>query len=59
MRWRRFLQDLGNNADIDTKSRAARDIYLKRHTPLEGLQGLIGSYRVASGASLFRPGQLN
>ena len=42
--WRRSLQDLGNNVDIDTKSRAARDIYLKRHTPLEGLQGLIGSY---------------
>ena len=42
--WRRSLQDLRNNVDIDTKSRAARDMYLKRHTPLDGLQSLVGSY---------------
>jgi glycosyltransferase involved in cell wall biosynthesis len=42
--WSRSLQDFRNNADIDTKSRAARDMYLKRHTPEEGLQSLIGSY---------------
>ncbi len=42
--WRRALQGLGNNVDIDTKSRAARDIYLKRHTLLEGLQSLVTGY---------------
>ena len=42
--WRRSLHDLLNNADIDTKARAARDMYLKRHTPQEGLQSLVGSY---------------
>ena len=42
--WRRSLQALRNDVDIDTKSRAARDMYLKRHTPLEGLQSLVGSY---------------
>jgi glycosyltransferase involved in cell wall biosynthesis len=42
--WARSLKDLRTNTDIDTKSRAARGIYLKRHTPLEGLQSLIGSY---------------
>lgn len=42
--WRRSLQDLRDNVDIDTKSRAARDIYLKRHTPQEGLQSLVGNY---------------
>jgi hypothetical protein len=42
--WRRSLQNLRNSVDIDTKSRAARDIYLKRHTPQEGLQSLVGSY---------------
>ena len=42
--WRRSLQNLCNNVDVDTKSDAARRIYLKRHTPLEGLQGLVGSY---------------
>jgi glycosyltransferase involved in cell wall biosynthesis len=42
--WRRSLQNLRNSLDIDTKSRAARDIYLKRHTPWEGLQSLVGSY---------------
>jgi glycosyltransferase involved in cell wall biosynthesis len=42
--WRRSLQDLGTNVDIDTKSRAARDIYLERHTPPEGLQSLVDSY---------------
>jgi glycosyltransferase involved in cell wall biosynthesis len=42
--WARALQDLCNNGDIDTKSRAARDIYLKRHTPREGLQSLVRSY---------------
>ena len=42
--WRRALQDLGNNVDIDTKSRAARDMYLKRHTLPEGLQSLVAGY---------------
>jgi len=42
--WRRSLHDLRNNVDIDTKSRAARDMYLKRHTPQEGLQSLADSY---------------
>lgn len=42
--WRRSLHNLLNNADIDTKARAARDMYLKRHTPQEGLQSLVGSY---------------
>jgi glycosyltransferase involved in cell wall biosynthesis len=42
--WRRSLRDLLNNADIDTKSCAARDMYLKRHTPREGLQSLADSY---------------
>ena len=42
--WRRSLQDSRNSVDIDTKSRAARDMYLKRHTPQEGLQSLVGSY---------------
>jgi glycosyltransferase involved in cell wall biosynthesis len=42
--WTMALEDLRNNVDIDTKSRAARDIYLKSHTPLEGLQSLVGSY---------------
>jgi glycosyltransferase involved in cell wall biosynthesis len=42
--WRRSLRDLLNNADIHTKSRAARDMYLKRHTPQEGLQSLADSY---------------
>jgi glycosyltransferase involved in cell wall biosynthesis len=42
--WRKSLQNLRNSVDIDTKSRAARDMYLKRHTPQEGLQSLIGSY---------------
>jgi hypothetical protein len=30
--------------DIDTKSRAAREMYLERHTPSKGLQSLVGSY---------------
>jgi glycosyltransferase involved in cell wall biosynthesis len=42
--WRRSLRNLRNDVDVDTKSGAARRIYLKRHTPLEGLQGLVGSY---------------
>ena len=42
--WRRSLQNLRNGVDIDTKSRAARDIYLKRHTSPTGLQSLISSY---------------
>jgi glycosyltransferase involved in cell wall biosynthesis len=42
--WRRSLQDLRDNADIDTKSRAAREEYLQRHTPLAGLQSLVSSY---------------
>ncbi len=42
--WRRSLHDLLNSADIDMKSRAARDMYLKRHTPQEGLQSLVSSY---------------
>jgi glycosyltransferase involved in cell wall biosynthesis len=42
--WRRSLQNLRNNVDIDTKSRAARDMYMKRHTPPDGLQSLVDSY---------------
>ena len=42
--WGRSLRDLLNNADIDAKSRAARDIYLKRHTTQEGLLSLADSY---------------
>ncbi len=42
--WRRSLQNLRNGVDIDTKSRAARDMYLKRHTPPAGLQSLVSSY---------------
>lgn len=42
--WIRSLQDLRDDTGIDTKSRAARDMYLKRHTPQEGLRSLIGSY---------------
>jgi glycosyltransferase involved in cell wall biosynthesis len=42
--WRRALGDIGSDADIDTKSRAARELYLERHTPSQGLQSLVGSY---------------
>lgn len=42
--WRRSLRDLRNHVDADTKSGAARGMYLRRHTTLEGLQGLVGSY---------------
>ena len=42
--WRRSLQHLRDNPDIDTKARAARDMYLEHHTPLEGLQSLVSSY---------------
>ncbi len=42
--WRRSLLDLRNNIEIDTKSRAARNVYLKRHTPSDGLQSLVDSY---------------
>jgi glycosyltransferase involved in cell wall biosynthesis len=49
--WRRSLRNLRDHADVDMKSGAARDIYLKRHTTLEGLQGLVGSYEsLVSGA---------
>jgi glycosyltransferase involved in cell wall biosynthesis len=42
--WAMSMQDLRDDADIDSKSRAARDMYLKRHTPEEGLQSLVGNY---------------
>jgi glycosyltransferase involved in cell wall biosynthesis len=42
--WRNSLEDLRSNADLDAKSRAARDMYLKRHTPRGGLQSLTGTY---------------
>jgi glycosyltransferase involved in cell wall biosynthesis len=42
--WRRSLLDLRSKIEIDTKSRAARDMYLKRHTPSDGLQSLVESY---------------
>ena len=42
--WTRSLQNLRNSVDIDTKSCAARDMYLNRYTPQEGLQNLVGSY---------------
>jgi glycosyltransferase involved in cell wall biosynthesis len=42
--WRRSLRELRSNADVDMKSGAAREIYLKRHTTLEGLRGLVDSY---------------
>jgi glycosyltransferase involved in cell wall biosynthesis len=42
--WGKALKNLRTNIDIDTKSRAAREIYLNRHAPLQGLQSLIGSY---------------
>jgi glycosyltransferase involved in cell wall biosynthesis len=42
--WRRSLRNLLNDADIDSKSRAARGMYLKQHTPQEGLESLVGSY---------------
>ena len=52
--WRRSLQDLLNDGDIDAKSRAARDMYLKRHTPQEGLQSLVGSYQSLDNARIGR-----
>jgi glycosyltransferase involved in cell wall biosynthesis len=42
--WRRSLRDLRSDFDVDTKSRASRDMYLKEHTTLVGLRGLVGSY---------------
>jgi glycosyltransferase involved in cell wall biosynthesis len=42
--WRRSLQDLRSNADVEAKSPVARNIYLKQHTTLAGLRGLVGSY---------------
>lgn len=42
--WITSLQDVRDDAGIDMKSRAARDLYLKRHTRLEGLQSLVSSY---------------
>lgn len=48
--WRGSLQGLRNDADVDTKSRAARDMFLRQHTPLAGLHGLVGNYEsLASG----------
>ena len=51
--WRRSLEDLRDNVDIDEKSRAARDRYLELHTPSRGLKSLVDSYAsltVGSGA---------
>jgi glycosyltransferase involved in cell wall biosynthesis len=51
--WRRSLEDLRHNVDIDAKSRAARDRYLERHTLSTGLESLVDSYaslKVGSGA---------
>jgi glycosyltransferase involved in cell wall biosynthesis len=42
--WRTSLGDLLSNDDVDARSRVARDLYLKQHTPVEGLRGLVGSY---------------
>ena len=42
--WKRSLHDRLSDADIDTKSRAAREMYLKRHTYQEGIQNLVSSY---------------
>jgi glycosyltransferase involved in cell wall biosynthesis len=42
--WRGSLWGIGSDVDIDTKSRAAREMYLERHTPSKGLQSLVGSY---------------
>ncbi len=43
--WVTALQHLRNDPGIDEKSHAARHMYLKRHTPVQGLQSLIGSYQ--------------
>jgi glycosyltransferase involved in cell wall biosynthesis len=42
--WRSSLQNLSHNADVDAKSRAARDRYLARHTPSAGLKSLVDIY---------------
>jgi glycosyltransferase involved in cell wall biosynthesis len=42
--WRRSLQNLSHNVDIDAKSREARDRYLARHTMSTGLKSLVDSY---------------
>jgi len=45
--WRRSLENLSHNADIDAKSRAARDRYLACHTLSTGLKCLVDSYSSA------------
>ena len=42
--WKRSLENLSHNVDIDAKSRAARDQYLAHHTPAAGLESLVDSY---------------
>jgi glycosyltransferase involved in cell wall biosynthesis len=54
--WRRSLRDLRGNADVDAKSRAARDTYMKQHTPLEGLRGLVGTYESLASLTALPPG---
>ena len=42
--WKRSLENLSHNSDIDAKSRAARDRYLTCHTQSAGLKSLVDNY---------------